>query len=157
MEKGTQRYWHLFLLLAVIWLGGCEEPDASKQIVLDDANEYESILIGEYFGTLKENEKKFIRDEKLVHDFAKEMHGKELIQPTDAQRQEKRRTLTEPDSYHIGLFKAHKFTKEYGDTIFFTFYPDGTIEVEQLGNVYFVKNPHPKLINEFKTAWDIRF
>ena len=140
-----------------VLLSGCSKPDASKQIILDKPKEYETLYVSASKYDADDRQHKTIRDEKKVKAFVKELDGKELVQATDEDWLEKRAQLEESGSYQVVLFKPVDYEQEEREAYFVTFYLDGTIEVEQIGNRYFVKNPHPNLLNQLKTEWDINF
>lgn len=157
MMKPKMLYMLMTCLALAVFLMGCEKPDASKMVILDNPNEYEALFVTTLYSDTDDRQHKTIRDEKKVKAFVEELDGKELVQPTDDEWLEKRDQRAEPGSYQIGLFKPVDYEQEEREAYFVTFYSDGTIEVDQLGNHYFVKNPHPNLFNQLKTDWGITF
>lgn len=151
----------LYVLVAVmvttLLISGCSKPDASKQIVLDNPNEYDSLYVGETGIDRDESQGKHIKDKKMISAFIKELDGQELVQPTEEKLDKKRKGRTAPGNYQVGLFKMPNHERTETEATFITFYADGTIHVEQLGNDYFVKNTQPTLLNQLKTDWGITF
>lgn len=150
----------IYLALAVV-LSGCAKADASKNIIIGDANQFDGILVtnGNSLNETGDYEEKFIRDKKQVQKFIDELDGKELVEPTLEELQEKDEEHDKPGNYRMLLYNlpSAELNSEENEGYFLFFYEDGTIQVNQLGKYYFVKNPHPNLLNELKTEWNITF
>lgn len=146
-------------LALILMLDGCYASDATQEVVLHNSRIYEGLLISNTVG-FKDTAgyaEMLIQDTETIHHFVKEMNGEAIIPAIDENMVERKKDLKEPGSYRVLLFDSSSSSTRAEQLHYFLFYKDGQVQVNQLGNTYFLENPNPELLSELINEWDIDF
>lgn len=85
------------------------------------------------------------------------MNGKELVEASEKELQERTDELEEPGSYRMLLYNEPSVKSTSEDIYLLLFHKDGAIQVNQEGSSYFIANPPKDLLTQLKSDWNITF
>lgn len=144
----------LFLLLS-----GCTNHKASETLAISTAEGYEGVLVSEASSMVETSgyEETFISGKDKANALIDVLNGKELVEASEKELQERADKLEEPGSYRILLYNKPSVNSRSDDIYPVLFYNDGTIQVDQEGVSYFIVNPPNDLLDQLKSDWNISF
>ncbi|MFD1032849.1 hypothetical protein [Metaplanococcus flavidus] len=153
----------LFLILSffalILLLGGCMNANASQTLTINSPEGYEGVLVSEATSLVETGgyEEMLVNGKDKANDLIAVLNGKELIEATEQELQERMDELEEPGNYRLLLYNKPSVDSSSEDLYLLLFYKDGTIQVNQEGISYFIVDPPKDLLIQLKEEWDITF
>lgn len=126
---------------------------------INNADGYEGILVSGATSLVETSgyEELLVSGEEKAIALIDVLNGEELVKANDEELQKKSKELEVPGSYRVLLYNKPSVNNSSEDIYPILFYKDGTIQVNQEGNTYFLKNPPKDLLAKLKSDWNISF
>ena len=153
----------LFLILSffalILLLSGFMNASASQTLTINSSGGYEGVLISGASSLVETSgyEETLISGGDTAKALIDTLNGKELIEASDQELQERSDELEEPGSYRILLYNKPSVNHLSEDIYLLLFYKDGMIQVNQEGVSYFIIDPPKDLLTQLKVEWNITF
>lgn len=143
----------------ILLVSGCTDADAAETLAIEHRGAYEGVLVSGDFSDSESNEYEevLVSGEEKANYLIDTLNGTELVEASDKELQEKAGQLEAPGSYRMILYNMPSANSTDEHMYLIVFYQDGTIEVNQEGITYFVKNPPEDLLAQLKSDWNITF
>lgn len=153
----------LFLMLSLsallIPLSGCMGGKSPETFTINNADGYEGVLVSGATSLVETSgyEEILVSGEDNVNALIDVLNGKGLVKASDEELQEKSKELEMPGSYRVLLYNKPSVNNSSEDIYPILFYKDGTIQVNQEGDTYFIENPPKDLLTQLISDWNITF
>ncbi len=140
-------------------LSGCTGEKASETLAIHNEASYEGVLVSGASSLIEtsEYEEVLVRGEGKANALIEILNGKELVEASEEELQERMDDLEEPGSYRMLLYNQPSVNSTSEDLYLLLFYKDGTIQVNQEGASYFIVDPPVDLLTQLKSDWNITF
>jgi hypothetical protein len=149
----------LTFCLLLLLLSGCVGDQASETLAINNTEGYEGVLVSGA-SSLVENsgyEETLVSGEGKANALIDILNGKELVEASEQELEERMDDLEEPGSYRMLLYNEPSVNSTSEDMYLLLFYKDGTIQVNQEGNSYFIVDPPKDLLSRLISDWEITF
>ncbi|MFP3323300.1 hypothetical protein R0K05_09325 [Planococcus sp. SIMBA_160] len=159
MKTSNRLFLFSSFFALVLLLVGCMNASASQTLTINSLDSYEGVLVSEASSVVKTDgyEEKFVSGKDKANDLMAILDGKELIEATEQELQERTDELEEPGNYRVLLYNKPSVNSTSQDMYLILFYEDGAIQVNQEASTYFIADPPEDLLNQLKRDWDIAF
>ncbi|MBU9673757.1 hypothetical protein KQ939_09410 [Planococcus sp. CP5-4] len=149
-----------FLWIIISLLAGCATVGESPEtLAIENRGEYEGVLVSSTYssGQTAGYEETFIEGPEKADELIDRLNGKELIQASEAELQDRAEQLEQPGSYRMMLYNMPAADRMDDHMYLIHFYKDGTIQVDQEGVTYFLCDAPEDLLSQLKQQWNISF
>lgn len=143
----------------ILLLSGCMNASASQTLVINNTKGYEGVLVSGASSLVETSgyEEILISGEDTANALIDTLNGKELVEASEQELQERSYELEEPGSYRILLYNKPSVNYSSEDIYPLLFYKDGMIQVNQEGVSYLIVDPPKDLLTQLKAEWNITF
>lgn len=159
MKISNRLFLTLSFFALILLLGGCMNANASQTLTINSPKGYEGVLVSEATSLVETSgyEEMLVNGKDKANDLIAVLNGKELIEATEQQLQERTDEFEEPGNYRMFLYNKPSVNSTSEDIFLILFYKDGTIQVNQEGTSYFIVDPPEDLLIQLKEEWNIPF
>lgn len=149
----------LSFCLLLLLLSGCMGDKASETLAINNTAGYEGILVSGASSMVENSgyEETLVSGEGKANALIDILNGKELVEASEQELQDRSDDLEEPGSYRMLLYNEPSVNSTSEDLYLLLFYKDGTIQVYQEGKSYFIADPPKDLLSKLKSDWEITF
>ncbi|MDQ0429313.1 hypothetical protein QOZ98_002141 [Planomicrobium stackebrandtii] len=159
MNSSNKLLLLLSFCLLILLLSGCMGDKASETLTINNIAGYEGVLVSGASSMVENSgyEETLVSGEGKANALIDILNGKELVEASEQELQDRRDDLEEPGNYRMLLYNEPSVNSTSEDFYLLLFYKDGTIQVNQEGNSYFIADPPKDLLSKLKSDWEITF
>lgn len=159
MKNSNRLSLVLSFFALILLLGGCMNANAAQTLTINSPEGYEGVLVSDASSLVETSgyEEMLVSGRDKANDLIALLNGKELIEATEQELQERTDELEEPGNYRMLLYNTPSVNSTSEDIFLILFYKDGTIQVNQEGISYFIVDPPKDLLTQLKSEWNITF